>query len=112
MTFLKVPKCPTLIGAVFQMLLKELKARSVIFNDLAPSLDANIDVAVFVDKSAIAIRATLNHSPGVVRHIIRDRPKVPPNPRNRVESLVRGDGEGVLDRLRHLFVTDRDRGGF
>lgn len=70
MTFLKVPKRRTLISAVFQVFLKELKARSVVFNNLAPSFYANGDVALFIDEAVVAIRPPLNHTSGVVRHII------------------------------------------
>jgi hypothetical protein len=43
-TFLKVPKGRAFISAVFQVFLKELKARSVVFNNLAPGFYANGDV--------------------------------------------------------------------
>ena len=70
MAFLKIPKRGTLISTIFEVLLKELKARSVVFNDLGPCLDADGDVALFVDKSAVAIGAALDHTTGVIGHII------------------------------------------
>ena len=106
MTLLKVPKGRTVIGIVFEVLLEELKPRAVFFDDLTPGFDANGDIILSINKSAVSIRTTLDHAIGVLGHLVRDGPEVPTHAWNRLKAFIGCHRHRILYGLSGLLVAD------